>query len=270
MFKIRLNYAIATLTLAVPLGTGIALFPLQTIAAPAKSPSGLREGMPYPEARKLILQQGWQPNQLGDPADLADQTVKTLFNSGYIEIKACSGTGLGPCRFEFTNAAGDLLMVSAIPGQRTTGTRSVWRWGIEPETSYRFSKQDLTQALLSQVYQLNKACGFYNANAKSPCWMRRYIFKDVVVLAQRREYGATTLSIAPTKPISKQQAIGYANALDNRREIDFAKPKIEPDRIVYRGCPESFEKSSPPLCYAILNLTKTGKVSTVELSHTTP
>ncbi len=141
MLKTRLNYAIAAAT--------IALFPLQTIAAPAaKAPTGIREGMPYPEARKLILQQGWQPNPLGDPADLADRTVKALFNSGYIEVKACSGTGLGPCRFEFTNAAGDLLMVSAIPGKRTTGTRSVWRWGLDPETSYRFSNQDLRRFLI--------------------------------------------------------------------------------------------------------------------------
>jgi hypothetical protein len=260
MIKLRLNNVLFGIT--------IALLPLQTIAAPAKSPTGIREGMPYPEARKLILQQGWQPNSLGDPADLADRTVKTLFNSGYTEVKACSGTGLGPCRFEFTNAAGDLLMVSAIPGKRTTGTRSVWRWGIEPETTYRFSKQDLTQSLITQVHQLNKRCGLYNS--KSSCWMRRYIFKDVVVLAQRLEYGATTLSIIPTKPISKQQAIGYAKALDDRREIDFTKPTAEANRIVYRGCPEEIGQFSAPLCYAILNLTKTNQISTVELSHTTP
>lgn len=92
---------------------------------------GLKEGMPYQEARKLLIQQGWQPNLLGEPPDVRDPAVKELFDFGYYEVKSCSGTGLGPCRFEFTNQAGELLVVSAITGGAENIKRQVWRWFIE-------------------------------------------------------------------------------------------------------------------------------------------
>lgn len=92
---------------------------------------GLEEGMEYLEARKLLIQQGWQPHLLGEPPDLRDPSVKELFDFGYYEVKSCSGTGLGPCRFEFTNQAGELLVVSAITGGYENIKRVVWRWFIE-------------------------------------------------------------------------------------------------------------------------------------------
>lgn len=92
---------------------------------------GLQEGMQYQEARKLLIQQGWQPHLLGEPPDLRDSVVKKLFDMGYEEVKSCSGTGLGPCRFEFTNQAGELLVVSTIIGESENTERVVWRWFIE-------------------------------------------------------------------------------------------------------------------------------------------
>jgi hypothetical protein len=92
---------------------------------------GLEEGMQYQEARKLLIQQGWRPYLLGEPPDFTDPAVKELFDLGYQEVKSCSGTGLGPCRFEFTNQAGELLVVSAITGGAENIKRVVWRWFIE-------------------------------------------------------------------------------------------------------------------------------------------
>ena len=110
---------------------------------------GLQENMPYKEAREVLIQKGWQPHLLGDSPNLNDSSVRELFNLGYQEVKDCSGTGLGPCRFEFTNAAGELLVVSAITAGSSNRERQVWRWFIEERTDDRQSSlsSDGTQNL---------------------------------------------------------------------------------------------------------------------------
>lgn len=57
-------------------------------SSPSNSPNtndrfGIREGMPYAEAREILKQKGWQPNLLGDPPNLNDSSVKELFDLGY-------------------------------------------------------------------------------------------------------------------------------------------------------------------------------------------
>lgn len=103
---------------------------------------GLQEGMPYQKAREILIQKGWQPHLMGDAPNLNDTSVRELFELGYQEVKDCSGTGLGPCRFEFTNAAGELLVVSAITAGSSNRERQVWRWFIEKKTD-----SDATQNL---------------------------------------------------------------------------------------------------------------------------
>jgi hypothetical protein len=92
---------------------------------------GLAEKMPYAEARQKLIDQGWMPHVKGTPPNLRDKTVKALFKQGYKEVKDCSGTGLGPCRFEFTNQAGEMLVVSTISQGQPGPDRFVWRWFIE-------------------------------------------------------------------------------------------------------------------------------------------
>jgi hypothetical protein len=94
---------------------------------------GLAEKMPYAKARQKLIDQGWMPHVKGTPPNLRDKTVKALFKQGYEEVKDCSGTGLGPCRFEFINQAGEMLVVSTISQGQTGPDRFVWRWFIEPE-----------------------------------------------------------------------------------------------------------------------------------------
>lgn len=79
--------------------------------APEEVPD--RKGMAYKDARKLFIKKGWQPNLQGTPPNLRNRFVKELFDLGYEEIKDCSGTGEGLCRFEFINRRGELLVVVA-------------------------------------------------------------------------------------------------------------------------------------------------------------
>lgn len=95
---------------------------------------GIKEGMSYAKARELLIKQGWQPNLKGDSPNLNDVSVRELFDLGYKEIKDCSGTGVGACRFEFINQNGELLFVSARIGN-TNNERLVWRWVIEKATN---------------------------------------------------------------------------------------------------------------------------------------
>lgn len=101
-------------------------------SANAAESFGIKQDMPYKEARKILIQQGWQPNLTVDSSELEDRTSKELFELGYKEVKACSGTGMGLCRFEFTNQKGELLVVSARP---ENGERTVWKWFIEKSTN---------------------------------------------------------------------------------------------------------------------------------------
>ena len=93
---------------------------------------GLREGMLYTEARERLLEQGWEPHTEGAEPNLNDAAVSELFDLGYEEVKDCSGTGVGPCRFEFMNEAEELLVVStAKMGASSNQDRVVWSWFIE-------------------------------------------------------------------------------------------------------------------------------------------
>ncbi len=92
---------------------------------------GLTENMPYSEARQKLIDQGWQPHTQGDPPNRREQVVRMLLERGYVEVKDCSGTGQAPCRFEFVNNDGELLVVSTIPQDNLNAERVVWRWFIE-------------------------------------------------------------------------------------------------------------------------------------------
>ncbi|WOD38164.1 hypothetical protein [Nodosilinea sp. E11] len=93
---------------------------------------GLQQNMPYKDARDRLLRQGWEPRTDGDAPNLSDATVRELVNLGYPEVKDCAGTGLGPCRFEFVNEAGDVFVVSTIQnGSGTNRERFVLSWGLD-------------------------------------------------------------------------------------------------------------------------------------------
>jgi hypothetical protein len=89
----------------------------------------IQQGMSYQKARKILIQQGWQPNISVSNEELRlDGQVRSTYNSGYKEIKACSGSGLGLCRFEFINSKGELLVVSTT----SLPELKVFRWFLDP------------------------------------------------------------------------------------------------------------------------------------------
>ncbi|MEG4391268.1 hypothetical protein QUB30_02240 [Microcoleus sp. BROC3] len=102
-----------------------------SVNSPKKIP--LQQGMPYEEARQILIQQRWQPSLQGQP-NLRDRSVKELFDLGYQEIKDCSGTGEGPCRFEFINQEGELLVIVATTRGSENTKRFVRNWWIEKKT----------------------------------------------------------------------------------------------------------------------------------------
>ncbi len=95
----------------------------------------LKKGLLYKDARQIIIKKGWQPNLQGTPRNLRDRSVKELFDLGYEEIKDCSGTGEGPCRFEFINEKAEVLVVVATTMGSKNTERFVRNWWIEKKTN---------------------------------------------------------------------------------------------------------------------------------------
>ena len=76
------------------------------------------QGMPLPEARKLLLSHGWEPRDTG--ARSADGKLKrefgdagVLFRLGYAEVEMCSGTGRNICVFNYTRQV-DCLQLQTV------------------------------------------------------------------------------------------------------------------------------------------------------------
>ncbi|MGB5916852.1 MAG: hypothetical protein WBG63_18450 [Phormidesmis sp.] len=88
---------------------------------------GLAVGMPYAEARELIVGAIWQPKTY-PPASLGSTTVENLYNIGYEEVRDCAGTGLGLCRMEFIEREGLIFVVIVTTSEAVP---TVWSWDIE-------------------------------------------------------------------------------------------------------------------------------------------
>ncbi len=74
----------------------------------------LRQGMPYSQAREIILDAGWQGKNIS-PRDLTGgETTEIFFDNGWRELQDCAGTGMAYCRFEFRNIANQTLVVITI------------------------------------------------------------------------------------------------------------------------------------------------------------
>ncbi|NVK32691.1 MAG: hypothetical protein HWE20_16935 [Gammaproteobacteria bacterium] len=71
----------------------------------------LGQYMSYSEARKIIMESGWQGTgvrwQEIDPNSMEGDIY---YHNGWRELVSCSGIGLSPCRFEFRNVKRELLV----------------------------------------------------------------------------------------------------------------------------------------------------------------
>ena len=104
---------------------------LSSIADAQSLPANLRQGMPYAEAREILLDAGWQA-QVFSANQEQDGVMAYLIELGYPEVTACSGTGLGLCAFEFVDAAGHKLSVSTANNRRGEEP-TLFRWWLVQE-----------------------------------------------------------------------------------------------------------------------------------------
>ena len=72
----------------------------------------------YHKARKKLLAAGWQPfrtksfNETDSDPDIAYGNGRSFWKRGYVEVEACSGTGVAACAFLFEDAYGNRLRVT--------------------------------------------------------------------------------------------------------------------------------------------------------------
>lgn len=88
---------------------------------------GLTVGMPYDQARELIIGEIWLPRTY-PPVRADDKGVAALQAMGFEEARACSGTGLGLCRLEFVEREGLLFGVVVTTSEAMP---TVWSWFVE-------------------------------------------------------------------------------------------------------------------------------------------
>ena len=93
----------------------------------------------YHKARKRLLAAGWQPlrtksyNRVDTDPDIKYGNGRLFWKRGYVEVEACSGTGVAACAFLFKDAYGNRLRVTTegeeLPEQKAyagvTGFRFV-------------------------------------------------------------------------------------------------------------------------------------------------
>jgi hypothetical protein len=109
--------------------TVIALF-IPTIALAQAIPKPLKQGMPYAQARKMLINAGWRVKPFSN-RDRSGTMNYLITKLGYNEVESCSGTGMGYCRLNFTGAQGQTLAVVTVNNQ-TGHQPKLQRWWIEP------------------------------------------------------------------------------------------------------------------------------------------
>ncbi|UBF26289.1 hypothetical protein K9N68_33105 [Kovacikia minuta CCNUW1] len=117
--------AIAGLTVGTSLLGGIALS--------QKVPTRLRQGMPYDQARQILLEAGWQAVELSPNRERFSPMDYLIDQLGYNEVEDCSGTGMGYCRFSFADANGRKLSVVTVDNQQGQQPK-LSRWWIDTES----------------------------------------------------------------------------------------------------------------------------------------
>jgi hypothetical protein len=87
----------------------------KSASRPAPDISGLKilnQNMMYSEARKIILDAGWQgKNTRWQDVDEYSQAKTLYFDNGWREVQSCTGAGTALCRFEFYDIHENTLVV---------------------------------------------------------------------------------------------------------------------------------------------------------------
>lgn len=100
-------------------------------------PIKIKKGMPYIDARKILLNSGWQtvtahttPNGTPVCFKVQEQEDDSLANSEackYEEIDTCSGTGMGFCGMSFFDGEETYLSITTAGGEPPEAEINSWR-----------------------------------------------------------------------------------------------------------------------------------------------
>ncbi|MEL6879481.1 MAG: hypothetical protein AAFP09_03075 [Cyanobacteria bacterium J06607_10] len=88
---------------------------------------GMTVGMPYSEARSLIIGSNWQPRTDPPVDDTYDGAIRNMKALGFEETRSCAGTGLGLCNMEFVEQEDALLTITVSTSSEVP---TVWTWDI--------------------------------------------------------------------------------------------------------------------------------------------
>jgi hypothetical protein len=97
------------LIVATLIVTSVAALALQGAGAGPPRPP-LRDGLPYTEARSLLIAAGWRPARLQPQPDCQSNAPDRRCRL-FVELRSCSHTGAGLCRFEWRSPQGRLYAV---------------------------------------------------------------------------------------------------------------------------------------------------------------
>jgi hypothetical protein len=88
--------------------------------------------MPYAQARKILINAGWQAVELSPNRDRSGSVGYIINTLGFNEVEDCSGTGMGFCRFNFADADGRTLAIVTVNNE--LGQKPLLhRWWIDTE-----------------------------------------------------------------------------------------------------------------------------------------
>lgn len=92
----------------------------------------INQNQPYRELRSELIKIGWQPGVF-QPSGIITETIQQT--EGWNEVEACSGTGLGFCRFVFQDEHGNQLGITTVnndPQLPVSQRYIIYGWGYEP------------------------------------------------------------------------------------------------------------------------------------------
>ncbi|NEP54577.1 MAG: hypothetical protein F6K65_39620, partial [Moorea sp. SIO3C2] len=235
------------------------------------------ENQPYGAVRDRIMASGWIPHTFADTtgpeSDFQDGRVKEMESLGFMEVKSCSGTGQGFCRFEFVyedriadNAP--ILVVTttaASPGDANYPMPNVWSFRQENISDLTYSDRSFDASLFTQLREQESFC-----LGIGQCEQSQYLLKDALLISATGGFGTTTMTLIPKTSVSKDEAIAYARILDDESVIDFNDAQIDNQLNVENyyeaGIPPETVADRGGITAVRLQLTPDGQVSEVSFS----
>jgi hypothetical protein len=111
----------------------LALLAVLSEKALAQQLPRLIQGMPYGQAREMLVSNGWQAAEQNPmyKEELQRDLQKWFLDRGMTEVEVCSGTGLGLCRAIFHDDNGRTLVLfttSGSYGDRAPVKLTGWRF----------------------------------------------------------------------------------------------------------------------------------------------